>query len=120
MKVPLILDLERLYTTSNRVLRKLVEVGHPVRVDRPVRLETAALPVEKFLVALVRRRLNGVVDGQETGAGFHQFAELLKVVALKCRVATAAVGVDYHGVRPLKDRLVTWPAVELHHRGNEL
>ena len=106
VEVPLIISLKRFHPTGDRVLGQFLEVSNPVRVHRPMRLETAALPGGEFLVALSGGGLNGVMDGEETGALVHQLAKQLKVVALQRGMAAAAIAVNYHGICAFKDAAI--------------
>ena len=106
VEVPLIISLKRFHPTGDRVLGQFLEVSNPVRVHRPMRLETAALPGGEFLVALSGGGLHGVMDGEETGALVHQLAKQLKVVALQRGMAAAAIAVNHHGIRAFKDTAI--------------
>ena len=118
MEIPLVVRLERFHAASDRVLGQLAEVRCPVRVHRPVRLETTPLPVDKFLVPFVGGGLDGIVDCQKANALLHQLSELKQVVSPNGRMSTAPVAVDHHCVCTLEDRLVAWPTIEYDDRGN--
>ena len=106
VEVPFVIRLKRFHPTGDRVLGQFLEVSNPVRVHRPMRLKTAALPSGEFLVALSGGGLHGVMDGEETGALVHQLAKQLKVVALQRGMAAAAIAVNYHGICAFKDAAI--------------
>ena len=106
MEIPFVIGLKWFHSTGDRVLGQFLEVSDPVRVHRPMRLETATLPGDELLVAFGSGGLHGVMDGEETGALVHQLAKQLKVVALQRGMAAAAIAVNHHGIRAVKDAAI--------------
>ena len=116
MKIPLIIRLEGLNSLCDGVLWELLEIGDPVRIHRPVCFETATLPCDKLLVALVGGGLHGVVNGEKSNSPVHQLAESLKVVATERGMASTAIAINHHGISPVENTNILWETVG-HDRG---
>src|SRR6476660_7703453 len=98
MEIPLIVDREGLHSMSDGMLRQLLKLCIPMRVHRPIDLESPANPIEKFLLALLFGRLSCVMDAGQPYALFHERIELLQMVFVASRVAAAAIAVDYDAI----------------------
>ena len=75
MKIPLVICLKRLNALSDRMLWQLFKISNPMRVYRPVCLKTTALPLDKFLVALIGGGLNRIMNSKKANPLIHQFGE---------------------------------------------
>ena len=102
VEIPFIIRLKGLYPAGNGVFGEFLEIGHPVRVHRPMCFKTAALPFDEFLVAFVGGGLHGVMDREKPHPLVHEFAKQSEVVASQRRMATTAVTVNDHGIGAIK------------------
>ena len=82
--VPFVLDLEWLHATRDRMLRKLVEPGRPRRIDRIVRLEVAADPVQELRPAVFLGHFDGVMQADDANALLGQGIDFLLMRRAPC------------------------------------
>ena len=68
--VPLVVDLERLDAARGFMLGNFLDLGGPVGVDRPERLEIASHPFEVGVALHALVDFDAVVDGHEAGLVF--------------------------------------------------
>jgi hypothetical protein len=110
--VPLIVDAEGLHAAGDRVLGQVLEVGGPVRVDRPVGLEVSADGLEERIALAALGHLDGVVDRADADALLGELGQRFEVGV--GHVAGSTVAVHNHG-GVIEDLFVLGPAVEHDH-----
>ena len=109
VEVPLVVDREGLDAARDGMIGKLLEVGVPVGIDGPVRLEVAAEPVDEAIADVPFGHLDRVMDADEPDALFHQLVFELQVGDR--HVPAAAVAIDDDRVRTVEGSRVFWPIV---------
>ena len=111
MKIPLVIGLEGLHAGGDFVRGEAREIAVPVRVHGPEGLETAADPILKFLVALLRGRLDRIVNRANADALGRECADLLEMIADEERMPAAAVAVHHDRRRAFENFFIRNPAV---------
>ena len=107
--VPFIVDFERFHAAGNGVIRKLVELGSPVWIDRPIRFEVTANQLEECIARFSLRDFYGVMNASDAHTLFSPSEQFLQV-GIGWMSATA-IGVHHNGVGSLEDAFVFGPTV---------
>src|SRR5687767_15891680 len=100
------------------MVRQILEIRVPMRVDGPVGLEVAADPIEKLGAAFVLGNLNRIMDAAEANAFLHEGTEKLQAVLLDCGMTTAAVRINDNCIRAIKGIGGLWPAIGMNGAGD--
>ena len=114
MKIPLVAQLERLYTAGDGVSGERGELRVPVGINGPVNLESAADPLDELGLAFTERRLDRVVKQPEARAAAEDFAEDGETVFLQGDVPRAAIGKNDDGIDLGERGRILGPAIEGH------
>src|SRR3954471_9706472 len=118
MIIPFIANLERLHAARDWMFRELLEICVPMRVHRPISLEVAADPFQKFRPAFVLRQLDRIMDAAESHALIHEIAQNFQMVLLNRRMPIAAIGINQNRVRPVERIGILRPAIGVNDAGN--
>src|SRR5260221_6054626 len=82
--------------------RKRFELGVPMGIDRSIDFETAADPIEKFLLAFLDGGFGGVMNTRKADTFFHQCAEFFEMIVLQSGMSTTAIRIDDNRIGTVK------------------
>ena len=111
VEIPLIVDLEGLHATGDRMGRQLFEISNPVRIHRPMGLEIASDPFEEIIPGLALGNLHGVVDTGQPDAFLHKLVHLFEMPI--DRVSSAPIHVENNCGGSIENRGVLRPAARV-------
>jgi hypothetical protein len=103
------------------MLRKLIELGSPVRINRPVRFKISSKPSEKLRTSAILGYLDCIVNANKPRSPFGLLVDPIQMG--QRGVSTSAVGIDHDRIGFIESRIICGPTIAKHlyfHRGNGL